>query len=343
VPGSNPRRWCLLVLTLPARPAYLRARIRGLLAESGAAPIRKAVYALPFSETALERMTAIANEVESGGGSAIVCDAAFPDGKVERAIESACRSEREHRLREWMADASSTLRRAKPGRRVKSVRSSRPAGPATERVLAPLRRRLGLLRQADPDGSPLPPPAAALLAQLEGGSRSESADRSTLAGRVWVTRRGLHVDRLACAWVVRRFIDPAARFRFVADPAVPRRPGEIGFDMPGAEISHEGGACSVETLIRRAGLEDPAVKRIAEIVHDIDLKDGRFGHPETTGFEQMLLGTIAAAPRDEERLERGIPLFDTLRFALSTGEALPAASPRIPSVRFPAPPSRRKK
>jgi hypothetical protein len=131
-----------------------------------------------------------------------------------------------------------------------------------------------------------------------------------LVGRRWVTRRGLHVDRLACAWVVRRFVDPSATFRFVASPDAPLGPREIGFDMPGAAITHEDGRCSVEALVRRAGIDDPAVVRIAEIVHDIDLKDGRNGHPETAGFERLLVGTIASHPRDADRLERGLALFD---------------------------------
>jgi hypothetical protein len=122
-------------------------------------------------------------------------------------------------------------------------------------------------------------------------------------------------------WLVRRFLDPRAALRTVASPAAPLAAGEIGFDMEGAAISHEDGGCSFETLVARAGIGDPAVARIAEIVHDIDLKDLRYRHPETAGFEQMLIGMIGSQPRDEDRLARGLDLFDVLYAALGRGLA----------------------
>lgn len=336
---THSRRWCLLIHTLPARPLYLRARIRRLLAESAAAPIRRAVYALAASDAAFDRLRRIAAEIESGGGSAFVCEAAFPDQEVERVVERACRDELQARYRAWSADATAALRRVSPrGTGSKAPAHSAASGAgAPGRVLDRLRQRIGLLRAVDPFPTSGASQAAVLLAHLErGGAREAAADASALAGLVWVTRRGLHVDRLACAWVVRRFVDPAARFRFVSSPEAPLARGEIGFDMPGAEITHEAGGCSVESLLRRARVRDPAVRRVAEIVHDIDLKDGRFGHAETSGFEQMLLGLIATARRDPERLERGLDLFDTLYAALGRGTIPPAGTTRtVPSVRVP--------
>lgn len=163
--------------------------------------------------------------------------------------------------------------------------------------------------------------------QREVRKRSRSRPRGPLVGLRWVTRRGVHVDRIACAWVVRRFIDPSAKFRFVASPEAPLAHGEIGFDMPGAAITHEGGHCSVEVLVRRAGVTDPAVRRIAEIVHDIDLKDARHGHAETAGFEQVLVGTLQKHAQDPDRLEHGFVLFDALHAAASARPAPTLMSP----------------
>jgi hypothetical protein len=93
----------------------------------------------------------------------------------------------------------------------------------------------------------------------------------------WITRARPKIDRIACPWLIRRFIDPKARFRFVSPKRYRRAPGELRFDMFGGEFTHEGDRCTFEALIRRFGLQDPALRPLAELVHDIDLKDGRYG------------------------------------------------------------------
>ena len=135
-----------------------------------------------------------------------------------------------------------------------------------------------------------------------------------LRGRVWVTRRGIKVDRIASAWLVRRFVDPAAQFRFVDPEAGPRAPrsGELRFDMSGGDFTHEGDRCTFEMLLARLGTKDAALAAVAEVVHDIDLKDGKYARPETAGIRQVVDGIVAAHPKDEGRLERGFALFDDL-------------------------------
>ena len=126
--------------------------------------------------------------------------------------------------------------------------------------------------------------------------------RPDLTGRVWVTRRGVKIDRIASAWLVRRFLDPKARFRFVDPQKDAPRAGELRFDMVGGDFTHEGDRCTFESLIARAGVADPALAPIAEIVHDVDLKDGKFGRPDAAGIKQLLEGLIAATSR-----RRGAP------------------------------------
>ena len=116
---------------------------------------------------------------------------------------------------------------------------------------------------------------------------------------------------MACAWYVRRFLDPGARFRFVASGQTPK-PGEVGFDMPGGTFTHEGDRCSLETLIARTIRPDPALQRVAEIIHDIDLKDGKFDRQEAAGVAQVIAGILGAEQSDEARIERGAALFDDL-------------------------------
>ena len=316
-------RWFLLIHSLPARPLYLRARVRRLLEEAGAAPLRKAVYALPASRKAFADLRAVAREIEAGGGSAVVCAATFPDAATAAVVVRAFNTEIARRYRAFGVAAEDVLA-AHPARRDRS----RPASVESARRIAALERRLDRIQSQDRFAAPGGPQAAALLERADRAARGAGRGAS-LAGLRWVTRRGVHVDRIACAWVVRRFIDPRATFRFTADPAAPLAPVEIGFDMPGAAIGHADGGCSVETLIARAGLDDPRLRYVADIVHDIDLKDGRYGRPETAGFEQLLIGLLAATPADPDRLEQGLELFDAFYAAPLPGSASRAAPARV--------------
>lgn len=306
-------RWGLLIASLPARPLYLRARVRRRLEEAGAAPLRKAVYALKSSPAALDRLRDVAREIEAGGGSALVCEATFPDTATASAVVRAFNDEIARRYRAWSAAAARALGGAAPS-------GGRAGSP---RQVAALARRLERIAAADRFGAPGGAEARALLDRAPGAAAARGAD---LRGRRWVTRRGVHVDRIACAWVVRRFIDPRATFRFTADPAAPLARNEIGFDMPHAAIAHERGGCSMETLIARAGLDDPRLRYVAEIVHDVDIKDARHRHPETAGFEQLLIGMLTSTPADHDRLEQGLRLFDALYAAPLPGAAASAAA-----------------
>jgi hypothetical protein len=126
----------------------------------------------------------------------------------------------------------------------------------------------------------------------------------------WATRSGCHIDRAACAWLIRRFIDPEAEFVFVDDPG--EVPAEVTpFDMRGAELSHHGGDCTFETILRRYDLTDPVLWEIAKTVHEADLDDERYDAPEAPGFDVALRG-LSMVRGDEEILELTAPIFDGL-------------------------------
>jgi hypothetical protein len=131
-------------------------------------------------------------------------------------------------------------------------------------------------------------------------------------GRTWVTREGVKVDRIASAWLIRRFIDPQARFTFVSAKGYDAQPGELRFDMFGGDYTHEGEACTFEVLLARFGLVQPALRRVAEIVHDIDCKDEKYGHSETDGIAGLMEGIAAAHADDAARLARGAAMMDDL-------------------------------
>ena len=124
----------------------------------------------------------------------------------------------------------------------------------------------------------------------------------------WATRPGVHIDRAACAWLIRRSIDPEAVFVFVADPD-PVPEDAIAFDMPGVELSHHGADCTFETLLRRYDLTDPVLWRLAALVHEADLDDARFDAPEAPGFD-LALRALSMVEPDERVLELTRRLFD---------------------------------
>jgi len=252
----------------------------------------------------------------------MVCEARFVDGLSDREIQELFREAREadyHALAdEVRALAAAFEAPASPEQRAEA-----------RRQLARLRTRLGQIVAIDFFGAGGREVVDGLLGGLEGelGAAEETSAPPApaygrLADRVWVTRQGAHVDRIASAWLIRRFIDPKARFKFVPAKGYAPRPGELRFDMFEAEFTHQGDRCTFEVLLGEVLLSevpladvdagDPALQMIAEIVHDIDLKDGKFGHPETDGIRTMIAALCAACDGDAERLRRGAALLEDL-------------------------------
>jgi hypothetical protein len=298
--GPEGAHWYLLIHQLPPEPLYLRAKIRQRLTRVGAVALKNAVYVLPRREECLEDFQWIVEAAVAGGGEAYVCEAEFLGGKTEQALVDQFRAERDadyaalvEEIRGWKREEDKELpsRAARARKRLEEIHR-------IDFFDAP-RRREAEKRVADLDAASRRPP------------RRSGPGRTSLVGRTWVTRRGIHIDRIASAWLIRRFVDPRARFRFV-DPKEPPRKGEVRFDMVGGDFSHEGDRCTFETLVARTGLTDRALAEIGEIVHDIDLKDDKFGRPEAPGIERLITGLALANPRDEARLERGLILFDEL-------------------------------
>jgi hypothetical protein len=306
-------RWLLLIHQLPARPAYLRVKVWRRLQALGAAAVKNAVYALPEGERAREDFAWLLREIASGGGEAFVCEARMVDGLADREVRA-------------MFDRARDADYGELARQARDLAGTLGEGPAAERrvearaQLARLRARLAQVAAIDFFGAPGSQAAEGLLAALEDRLREDEPaepaapadDPGPLRGRTWVTRRGVHVDRIASAWLVRRFVDPEATFRFVPAKGYEPEPGELRFDMFGGEFTHEGDRCTFEVLLARAGPDDPALRAIAELVHDLDLKDGRFGRPEAAGLGALVEGLCAATGDDAERLARGGAILDDL-------------------------------
>ena len=291
--GESNRRWLLFIHQLPPKPDYLRVKVRRRLQRIGAMPLKNSVYVLPDRAECREDFEWLLREVLADGGEATIGGAVMLGGTTDAELESAFRRERNAEYAQVETEA-------------------RSGGPHDR-----LRRKLEGIMRNDFFGAS--GRAAAERAVSGTGERGE------VGASTWVTRSGVFVDRIASAWLIRRFIDPAARFRFVAEHDVVH-PGELRFDMFGGEYTHEGDRCTFETLLHRFALFDAALVAIGEIVHDIDLKEERYRRPETSGIESVLQGIALATPDDGERLERGASLFESLYARLRSESATSAAA-----------------
>ncbi|HET9369590.1 MAG TPA: chromate resistance protein ChrB domain-containing protein [Vicinamibacterales bacterium] len=315
-------RWLLLVHQLPARPLYLRAQVRRRLAQVGALPLKNSVYVLPDRPECLEDFQWIAQEAVAGGGEASVCRAEFIGDAAANDLRAR-----------FLDDARSRFMpiRTALETQLDALRRRRTSG--ADANLARVQRLAEQAARLDFFNSELGAEVQTLMAAIKkrlrpspGTARRGATKRTDLEGRVWVTRRDPHIDRLATAWLVRRFVDPAARFRFVDPAGGAVRQDEKSFDMIGADFTHEGDRCSFETMCARLGLNDAALHQLAEIVHDLDLKDGKFGRADAAGVQRLVDGLSAAHPDSSARVTAALPIFDAL-FA-SFGGRLPAAGAR---------------
>ena len=331
MPQSAANRWVLLIHQIPPKPDYFRVKVWRRLQRLGAVAIKNSVYVLPRSDETVEDLQWQMREIVAGGGEASVCEANFVDGLTDTEIEALFRTARDADYGEIVADAQRLLK-ALPGGGRRARTDGR--GQITADVRR-LKRRLAALVAIDLFGAPRRQAAHEEVARLEVRLRPPDTRVPAPAhpaqaprGATWVTREGVYVDRIASAWLIRRFIDSKARFKFVAAEGYRPRRGELRFDMFEAEYTHEGEACTFETLVTRFGLGDPALRIIAEIVHDIDCKEAKFGRPETPGIERLIAGIGKQHAEDAVRLEHGAALFDALYAALT---ATTADTGRTPS------------
>lgn len=304
--ADDPLPWLMLLHNIPPKPAYFRVKIWRRLQGLGAVAVKNAAYVLPRNEQTLEDLSWVCRAIEEGGGEAVLCEARFIDGIDDPGLRAQFDAARD-------ADYAAIAEEAR-------TLAEAPAEDELEAGLRRLRRRFEQVAaidffQAEGRGA-----AESALFGLEGRMKRRQALPAAApdkaggkpTGRVWVTRAGVFVDRIASAWLIRRFVDPQARFKFVAERSYMPNPDELRFDMYDAEFTHEGDRCSFEVLAARFAPADPALAQLAEIVHDIDLKDGKFQRAEAGGLAQMMTGICAATNDDDERLKRGGELCETL-------------------------------
>ena len=315
--SQTARRWLLLVHQLPSTPSNLRVRTWRRLQQLGALPIKQAVYVLPDTPNAREDFEWLKTEIKAAGGDASVFAADNVDSWSDDALVEEFRRAGQEAYATLAREIERVLGQLAATRRPRGTRA-----PAARRLIEVFRQRLGAIEYVDFFGSAGRDRVTTLLQQLEEQTsdsrrRAErprtagSADARDYTNRLWVTRPRPGVDRMASAWLIKRFVDPQPRFAFVADrESVPHT--AVPFDMFGVEFSHQGEECTFETLCDTFAIQKPAVARIAAIVHDLDLKDGRFSAQEAPTIGAVIEGMRLSVSDDDALLERGMALFESL-------------------------------
>ncbi len=299
----------------------------------GALVVKQAVYVLPDSPGAREDFEWLKEEIEGAGGQASVFSGDSVDGRSDEAMVEEFRRARQTDYARLAREVEGLLRRIdrRAGRK-------KTLAPGSHRALGAFRQRFVAIERVDFFSSAGRDRVSTLLERVNervagrprpAAAATERADTNTYRGRLWVTRPRPGVDRMASAWLLRRFVDPDARFEFVGDrDAAPA--SAIPFDMFGVEFSHQGEHCTFETLCEVFGIHDVAVGRVAAVVHDLDLKDAHFGAPETATVGAVIEGLQLAHADDHALLAHGVALFEALykSFEQSTRSAGPRALAR---------------
>jgi hypothetical protein len=313
MPENNVTTWLLLIHQVPASPPYLRVKVWRRLQKVGAISVKGSVYALPRSDQGIEDFHWVAREIMEAGGDASVCEATFIEGITNKDIVALFQKARDSDYRELNEEISAVDREVKASQKDGDLATSGMAARVSK-----LRQRLGDIQAIDFFSNPAGLQAEALVSKIETRIRESPIRKARYSSdvaytaRTWVTRKGVHVDRIASAWLIRRFIDHKARFKFVNGKGYRHEPGELRFDMFDAEFTHESSLCTFEVLIDRLNIKDRALTPIAEMIHDIDLRESRFARPETAGFALMINAVCTAHKEAEDRLQRGAAILDDL-------------------------------
>jgi hypothetical protein len=313
-------RWLLLGHQLPTRSSNARVKTWRRLQQIGAVPARNSVYVLPNTEQCREDFEWIRSEIVALGGEATVFAAdAISDGGTEDIV-SVFRRAREQEYRSLKAEIDRLVPGGKARRRLSSARDGR-----ARRALRVLHERFSAIERLDFFDAPARHETAASLAAFErvvdGRQPVRKAPQAVSSaasfhGRRWVTRRRPGVDRMASAWLIRRFIDPNATFAFTD-----RAGGaDVPFDMYTGEFSHQGDSCTFEVLASRFRLKNPAIAKVGQIVHDLDMKDTKYDAPEAAAVGRMVEGLRALHGDDATLLEQGIAMFDALARSFESEE-----------------------
>jgi hypothetical protein len=312
--SENPNKWLVLIHQIPPKPDALRVKTWRRLQQIGAVAIKQSVYVMPFLEQSREDLSWTLKEVIDGGGDGSISEVRFVEGLTDDQVISLFQNARKSDYEKIIKNANQLVAEWSDG-------NIDPKDPAkrVKAQLEKLQRQFDNIAAIDFFKAPERGTANLLIKDLAARSSGIVSDVGTsterldaLKDKVWVTRKNVFVDRIACGWLIRRFVDEAALFKYIDSDAFAPGPGEIRFDMFEGEYTHEGEQCTFEVMIKRLNLQDSGLTALAEVIHDIDLKDNKFNRSETDGLYALLTGLTASEPDDEKRMAKGAQLMENL-------------------------------
>jgi hypothetical protein len=308
--------WTIFSYSLPAQASsgprvtlWRRLRRLGAISPTGG------IYILPAQDMCVEAFQWLAQEIKQANGQAMVMSVQQLEGLTDQQLIDLFREARQEdyaELKTQVTNLEQTI----------TVEKNTEKFVGFREALTKLQKQYSDIRQIDyfdsPDGVQLAAQLAKIAKTLapvvEPSPQIAQVSIESYRDRVWGTRPKPHVDRLACAWLIRRFINAEATIRYAHQPIA----AEVTFDMSEAEFSHTGNLCTFETMIQAFDLDTPGLSLLAEIVHEIDLQDERYFHPEITGVEAILKGWLQLDLPDTELEKYGIALFEGLISELAT-------------------------
>jgi len=297
--------WLLLLYSLPQKRSTDRVTFWRKLRKFGAVQMKPSGYLLPDDPAHYERFQWVSQQVHASGGEASVVHVSAIEGLTNDSVKALFNDARGEDFRQL----GDELRQFLKEHRKKSDDLTR---------VEKLRRRFLEIREIDFFDSPDSQDARLLLERAEhlhspkekAKASSPVLDHRKYRNRTWVTRPRPEIDRVSSAWLIRNFIDPGASFVFENAPS--SFPEAIPYDMFEGEFTHQGDFCTFEILVARFGILDKAVRKIAEMIHDADLEDGKFQRVEAFGVERLLKGWAKLGLPDSEILKQGFSCFDAL-------------------------------
>lgn len=316
-------KWILFIHQIAQDTPNLRVKVWRDLKKYGAVLFKNAVYVLPFTKEHEEIMQWLCKQIKDSGSDASLFITESLDKKQDEEIIKTFHEVCDKEYLTLITACDDVLKKTEQIEGTEGI---------TDSVSSELKKRLSEITKntediaridffSAPQKERVSQKIQLIRQKLERWSMSAKKEVSVIhkiyqikdyVGKKWITRKDIHIDRIASAWLIRRFIDLKAKFVFLAKSTDKIPNDTIPFDMYGAEFTHHGDDCTFETLIKVFSLKDPALQPIAEIVHDIDLKDNKYDRKEAEGLEQIVIGLSQKLRNDNKLLEKGIEIFDAL-------------------------------
>ena len=310
-------KWLFLVHQVQTPNSRERVKVWRAIKKTGAVLHRNSVYVLPYNKERLEDFQWVCQQIRDSKGEASLFISEAPDKVEDTLLRGLFQRARQEEYSSLLSSAQRLLNRVRSAQKQKRMTQSLMKSFLKEETV--LLENLEDIRRVDFFSSALRGKVSRVFEELKTHLASAQPittrplakyDKENFQKKVWATRERIHIDRLCSAWLIWRFIDPQATFVFASENKLPK--GAIAFDVLGAEFSHHGEDCTFETLTKSFQIQDPAIRTIGEMIHDVDLNDHKFGRQEGPGLDAIIRALSASAADDHEALRKGSIFLDAL-------------------------------